>query len=118
MKFMIGKKSALEIDSDDYAVYIADYKDKIIELHLDYFGRMPMRESVIFTKDDTIVADLHHGSINFLKEKRAVVFEEERDDYHIRELEHFLDIVDGKCPNDSTIGHALAVLKLTQGVIV
>ena len=31
----IGRKSSLEIDSDDYAVYIAEYADKILELHLD-----------------------------------------------------------------------------------
>lgn len=115
---MIGRKSSLEIDSDDYAVYVADYEDKIVELHLDYFGRVPVREAMIFTKDDTIVADLQHGSIKFLKENHMVVFEEERDDYHIRELEHFLDIVAGRCANDSTIGHAVDVLKLTQGVVV
>ena len=32
---LIGKKSGLEIDSDDYAIYIAEYNDMIVELHLD-----------------------------------------------------------------------------------
>lgn len=118
IKSMIGRKSLLEINSDDYAVYMADYGNKIVELHLDYFGRVPIRESVIFTKDDTIVADLQHGKIKCLKENRVVVFTEERNDYQIRELEHFLDIVAGRCANDSTIGHAVDVLKLTQGVVV
>lgn len=36
---LVGKKSDLEIDSDDYAIYIAEFEDKVAELHLDYFGR-------------------------------------------------------------------------------
>ena len=54
---MKGKKSALEIDSDDYAVYIAEYEDKIAEIHLDYFGRKTIRELELFTKDDTAVPE-------------------------------------------------------------
>lgn len=33
------KVSELEINSNDIAVYIAQYSDKTVELHLDYFGR-------------------------------------------------------------------------------
>ena len=51
---MGGKKSTLEIDSDDYAIYIAEYADKILELHLDYFGRSIIRELTLFTEQDTI----------------------------------------------------------------
>ena len=39
----IGKKSNLEINSDDVAVYIAEYPDKFVELQLDYFGRASSR---------------------------------------------------------------------------
>ena len=40
---MKGKVSPLEIDSDDYAIYIAAYEGMTAELHLDYFGRQTIR---------------------------------------------------------------------------
>ena len=36
---LCGKYSDLEIDSDDLSVYLLEYKDKIVEIHTDYFGR-------------------------------------------------------------------------------
>ena len=30
--------SSLDIDSEDYAIYIAENKNKLLEFHLDYFG--------------------------------------------------------------------------------
>ena len=110
-----GKKSDLEIDSNDYAVYIADYGDKIAELHLDYFGRKTLREILLFTKEDTILVDLANNQITYLKSGKYLDFREQRDDYQIRELEHFLNIINKDTENDSCIEHAASVLKLTQG---
>jgi len=113
----IGKKSALEIDSDDYAVYIAEYGDKVVELHLDYFGRETIREIMIFTNNETIIGDIAHNKISFLKSGKNIDFCEERNHFQRRELEHFLDIISGNKENDSDIAHAIGVLKLTQGDI-
>lgn len=115
VKSMIGKKSNLEINSDDYAIYVAEYEDKIVELHLDYFGRKTIREVMLFTKDDTIIGDIANNKIRFLKENKEVVFNEERDDFQIRELEHFIKMIEFQAPQDSDIEHAIDVLKLTQG---
>jgi len=115
MHSLRGKKSPLEIDSDDYAIYIAEYMDKIIELHLDYFGRNTIREIQLFTKDDTIIGDIAHNRITFLKSGEGIEFMEQRDDYQMRELKHFLDMVNGKIESDSSFYHAVDVLKLTQG---
>lgn len=112
-----GKKSRLEINSEDYAIYIAEYKDKIMELHLDYFGRKTLRTITLFTTDDTIVGDIANNSISYLRAGRTINFEEERDDFQIRELRHFLDMIEGKCEQDSNIEHAISVLQLTQGEI-
>lgn len=114
---LIGKKSTLEIDSEDYAVYIAEYQDKVVELHLDYFGRKMIREIMIFTNDETIVGDIANNKVTFLKSGKMINFEEERNCFQRRELEHFLDIISGKLANDSDITHAISVLKLTQGDI-
>lgn len=115
VKSYIGKKSNLEIDSDDYAVYIAEYDNKIVELHLDYFGRKTIREVMIFTEDDTIIGDIANNKISFLKNGTQIDFHEERDDYQRRELMHFLKMIDGKEVQDSTIEYAIDVLELAQG---
>mgnify|MGYP003219459435 CR=1 FL=1 len=62
-----GKYSDLEINSDDLAVSMARYPDKIVELHLDYFGRSPIREIQLFTADDIIIGDLIKQEVSFMK---------------------------------------------------
>lgn len=116
INFMSGKKSDLEIDSDDYAIYIAEYRNKIVEVHLDYFGRASIREVLLLTKEDTIVGDLVNNKISFLKSNKEIDFWEQRNDYQVREIEHFINLVLGKEQQDrSDIIHALKVLKITQG---
>lgn len=115
--YMCGKKSPLEIDSEDYAVYMAEYADKIVELHLDYFGRKAIRQIMLLTEEDTICGDLLNNRIEYSKAGKIIDFDETRDDYQIRELTHFLDMTEGRVRPDSDIGHAVRVLKLTQGRI-
>ena len=112
---LIGKKSDLEIDSDDYAVYIAEFKDKIAELHLDYFGRKTIREIQLFTKDDTIIGDIANNQITFMKSGKTIRFEEERDDCQKRELLHFFGMVSNEQKDADDFLHAVKVLGLTQG---
>lgn len=112
---MIGKKSDLQIDSDDYAIYIAEYQNIIVELHLDYFGRHTIREIMLITKNDTIIGDIANNKIKFLRSNKEIVFNEERNDYQIKEIEHFLQMIEFKVPQDSDIKQAVKVLKLTQG---
>ena len=50
-----------------------------------------------------------------MKSGKIIDFHEERDDYQIRELRHFLNMIQGNAKQDSDIGHAIQVLKLTQG---
>ena len=114
--YLSGKKSNLEIDSDDYAIYMAEYKDKIVELHLDYFGRKTIRELMIFTRDDTIRADLINMKIEWLRNGESISFLEMRDDFQKKELCHFLDIIEKEeTPEEDGILHAIKVLQLTQG---
>lgn len=110
-----GTFSNLDINSDDLAVYIARYEDKVVELHLDYFGRCSERLLRLYTNDDVIEADILNGRIRWKKSGEVVAFTNERDDAQKRELEHFMDIVDGKTANDSTIAHAVRVLQLSKG---
>lgn len=115
VKCFIGKKSKLEIDSDDYAIYIAEYENKIAELHLDYFGRKTIREIQLLMHDETIIGDIASNKISFLRSGEVIEFHEERDDYQKRELEHFLDMVEGVVPLEEGYMHGIKVLELTQG---
>ena len=112
---LIGKKSNLEIDSDDYAIYIAEFKDMIAELHLDYFGRKTIREIQLFTKDDTIVGDIANNKIQFWDKNEVIDFHEQRDDFQKRELNYFLDMITGKAEDEDGYHHGIDVLRLTQG---
>ncbi len=116
VKSFIGKVSDLEIDSDDYAIYIARYKNMIAELHLDYFGRQTLRTVELYTKDETIVGYLETGEIHYLKSGKVVNLGEERDDYQKKELQTFLDAINGRQSVHNDIGEAIRILKLTQGI--
>lgn len=111
----LGKKSNLEIDCEDCAIYIAEYWDKMVELHLDYFGRKTIREIMIFTNRDTIIGNLVDNKMIFLKSGKTIDFQEKRDDFQKKELEHFMNIVLYGEENDSTVDHAIDILEITQG---
>lgn len=111
-----GKKSGLELDCEDTALYIAEYQDKFVELHLDYFGRKTIREVMLFTAEDTIVGDLVNSQITFLKSKRKIEFGEQRDDYQKKELIHFLQLMETG-ESDNTILDAYETILLTQGIL-
>lgn len=109
-----GKYSDLEIDSEDLSVYIARTDERLIELHLDYFGRKSIRELQLFTKDDTIVADIQNHKILFSRSGDVIELPEDRNDMYIKELEHFFAIIEGYSENDNTIEQAIQVLKIAQ----
>lgn len=108
------KVSELEIDSEDIAVYIGYSDSKVYELHLDYFGREEKRCLEIYLPGRTVTADLRKGIIHFSDAKEELLLREERDDYQMRELAHFFDIIDGVCVNDNDISQAMRTLRLTE----
>ncbi len=110
-----GKGSSLDIDSNDFAIYIAKFPKQIVELHLDYFGRKTIREIQLFTESDTIVGNLVENKINFLVSGNEIVFYEERDDYQRREINYFLDMMYGIEQVEDGFHHGLQVLDYTQG---
>lgn len=111
-----GKISNLDINSEDYACYIADYRDKIVELHLDYFGREPIRQIMLIMKDETLVGDFVKCKIYKMKSGDMIDFSETRDDYQKKELEYFLSLIkDEQAIN--YIPESCRTLNYTQGVV-
>ncbi|MBO4643801.1 MAG: Gfo/Idh/MocA family oxidoreductase [Alphaproteobacteria bacterium] len=86
-----NKVSDLEIECPDVVSFIGSYPDKTVELHLDYFGRSVQRKIDLFTKDDVIHCDLANSEITYLRKKETVSFQEERNDYYVREMNYFFD---------------------------
>lgn len=112
-----GKKSSLDLECEDYAIYVVDYLDKVIELHLDYFGRKAIREIMIITNSDTIVGDLINNKISYLNRGERICFHEDRNECYKRELAYFLGIVNGKNACNNNIMDARETILFTQGEI-
>jgi predicted dehydrogenase len=110
-----GTFSNLEIDSEDLAVYIARYRDKLVEIHLDYFGRTPRRSLELLTERETIIGDLIANRIVFTGSGQTLTFDETPNEKYLREMDHFVDLMLGFGENDNPPEHALAVIRLAYG---
>jgi len=110
-----GTYSDLGITSDDLSVYIAEYENMLVEVHLDYFGRVPVRELEIYMQNDTIKGDFINSQIKLIKRGEVLKFEDTKGCYKMRELEYFFDMIEGKADNHNDIETALEVLKITEG---
>lgn len=109
-----GTYSRLEITSEDLAIYIASYPDKLLELHLDYFGRETRRNVELFTKNRLITGDIANSRITFSDGAPDIVFQEGANDKYIREMDYFLDLWEGKQKDSiNDIHHALRVLRIS-----
>lgn len=110
-----GKYSELEIDSDDLSVYIAQYKDKICEVHLDYFGRNVRRTAEVFTQEGTYIADFIAEKIEQPDGTLLDCSDKGKTDLY-QEMEYFVDFIsDNTKENINTPEHGFEVLKITLG---
>ena len=111
-----GTLSELEIDSEDLAVYIAAYRDKMVELHLDYFGRFVRRSCEILTPDDFYIFDIAKSKV---ERNNEIIeqFSEEPNDKYIEEMKYFLKLIDRKTDNINNLRHSINVMKLTEGLL-
>lgn len=109
-----NKISDLEIESNDFVSFTGEYEDKYLELHLDYFGRIPQRTAEFYTKDDVIWCDFNNSKIRADGEMKD--FSEEINDRYVDEIKYFLDLIDFKNENINDMINANKVLKyITQG---
>jgi len=104
-----GQYSNLEIDSDDISVYIAQYKDKLVELHLDYFGKNTMRQLELFCEDYVILADLIQMKVEYKGTIQKTIYLD-KEDIYMNEMNSFLDMILNNAINRNDIYHAYKVL--------
>ena len=113
-----GKYSELEIDSDDLSVYIAKFKDKICEVHLDYFGRTVRRNAEIFTSQGTYIADFIQEKIVQPDGTILDCSDKGKTDLY-QEMEYFVDFITDKTKeNINTPEHGFETLKIALGEII
>lgn len=116
MYYKKGHISDLEIDSDDVAIYMAEYEDMYLELHLDYIGHKNERKLELYCNDKSYYIDLISNTIE--KYQRGVqvdVLKFEQEDFYINEMQYFLSCIERKCENINTPEKAYRVLALAMG---
>ena len=110
---MRGKRSSLEVDSDDVAVYLADFGDFFLEMHLDYFGRTPRRSIEVFFDDDIVHIDLLSSTAAFLGNRELVSFP--KTDLHAEDLRFFIDAIRNGTASDNPPEFAWKTLRFAEG---
>ena len=106
-----GQFSHLELKSVDGVSFVARYSDKTLELHLDYYGRVPRREIELFTADDVVVCDFIKAEIRFLKSGRHIDLAEERNEYCLREIGFFFDFALKGAANINAVPYANRIVE-------
>lgn len=96
-KLVAQKVSHLEIASNDVAAFLAQYPDKMLELHLDYFGRTPQRYCEVYTKECV-------RRFDFLSETGSP------NDKYLAEMNYFMDFACKRVPNINPISFANSIL--------
>lgn len=110
---VVGRFSRLEIDSDDTAAYILTYADKLVEIHLDYFGRKARRELELFCEEETYLCDLLANSVTALGSGERTAFPQA--DIREREMAYFLNLLDRGERSFNPLEYALETLRIAEG---
>ncbi len=114
-----GKYSNLEMNAPDLSTFIFEYEDKVVEMHLDYFGRVNTRYTELFCRDDVITIDFNKGTVN--KKLNNTVDKYGNDDqFYEKEMKYFVTMIcsKDKFSNINTIDRAYANLKLAKGCVL
>ena len=70
----------------------------------------------LYLPKQTVHVDILNGMLRSSDQEVAVCLREERDEYQMREISHFFDIVNGVCENDNDIKEAVKTLRLAKGL--
>ena len=106
-----GKYSDLEITSNDLSTYIMRYKDKICEIHLDYFGRRNLRICEIFTKEGTYIADFYREVI-VMPDGKEINCHVMPNEEFVNEMHYFFKFINGEVDSINPPSLAIETLKI------
>ena len=111
-----GKYSNLEMDAPDLATYIFDYGNKLVEMHLDYFGKTNNRRVEFFTKDDVIIVDYNKHQVEYQCSGELYNYGSD-DQFYQSEMNYFISLVtsNGVMENINTLDKAINCLRMAKG---
>ena len=114
-----GHFSDLEMDACDLADYIFEYKDKLVQLQLDYFGRCNNRRVELFCKNDVAICDFNKKELLMQKAGAIKKFGPD-DNFYYEEMKYFLGLVmnSERCVNINPIETAYRTLSIAKGRII
>ena len=113
-----GHYSNLEMEACDLATYLFSYSDKVIEMHLDYFGQTNNRRIELFTENDVIV--IYFNKHSYEKQKAGTCeFWDEDNLFYLNEMRYFVDLClsEGRMTNINPPFQAFQALKLAKGFV-
>ena len=111
---MSGRLSSLEINSEDVAAYVGRYPGMMVEVHLDYFGRMTIRQMRAMTDNNTYLFDIANGR-TYCDGEPMRSFAEDPNEKYLREIRAFLRIARGETENVNDLSHAARVMSICLG---
>ena len=109
--FFESKISTLAIDANDVISYIAQYKDKTVEIHLDYFGRISQRYIELYTDDNVVRFDFISSTSTDLCSGKIEKIGDSRNAFQKREIRYFVDFMMNGYPNINSVPYANDVLR-------
>lgn len=113
VKNLKGHFSNLDIDSDDVSIYIAEYEEMLLEIHLDYIGQKTERMIQLFTNSKRIDVDLIRNElVEYHNDKEIDRRKFGEEDFYLNEMEYFIDCVADRKTNMNTISDAYKTLKI------
>lgn len=108
---LAGKYSDLEIDTEDIAVYIAKYENMLVEVHLDYCGINAVRTLELIGNKKRFLVDLIAETVTLYNQNGSEIIELEKEDFYMKEMEYFFNLLEGKGSNTNSIENAAKVLE-------
>tara|TARA_R110001592_G_scaffold108762_5_gene303893 strand:+ start:1365 stop:2273 length:909 start_codon:yes stop_codon:yes gene_type:complete len=108
----LGKKSSLEIDSNDVAHYILEYDHTSVFITLNYYRREAKRQIECVWEDGVWIADLIKGSI--INEKGDVIFMKPFDvlETYYAQLNYFWECIQEERKPMNSFSEATEILKV------
>jgi len=118
-----GKLSSLEIDTEDTAEILLQFRSGVIaEVHLDYVQRSYGRSCRIIGEDGTILWDFNEKQVRLYsaESKTWEVFQEKPgydiNEMYLDEMKHFLQCVEGKAKPMQDIGSGKGILEIALAI--
>ncbi|MDT2660865.1 Gfo/Idh/MocA family oxidoreductase [Enterococcus hulanensis] len=115
-KAYFGKKSDLDIDSNDMVDYLFEYEQQIVEVHLDYFGRFPERTLTLLFNQEKIEINLLNNTVYFHSTNDTIRYTESSNEMYEKELAYFIEKVTTGVENWNNLEWANKVLEIAEEI--